>query len=357
MNAYDTDDKRWAAIEQRDALADGCFVYGVLTTGVYCFPSCPSRTALRENVRFFSCSAEAARNGLRACKRCLSDQPPLHERNRALVERACRAIEAADSSLKIDTLAGSLGVSRFHLSKLFRQVLGITPKAYVKATRARQFNQALDRQATVTDALYEAGYESASAFYAEGARRLGMSASAYRARGHDVTIRYAFGQTRFGRIIVGVTAKGICSVLFGEHKGALLADLTDRFSEANLVEDDQELADLVAQVVDRIENPDAITQLPLDIQGTVFQEKVWSALQRIPTGQTRSYSQIAQQIGNPRSARAVAKACAANPVAVIVPCHRIVRADGGLSGYRWGTERKRQLLHNETLTQESEENG
>lgn len=344
---YDTEEKRWKAVQARDASADTRFIYGVITTGVYCYPSCPSRTALRENMRYYESREAAVADGLRPCKRCLSDGPPLVERQRRLVEQACRMIAAATEVVKVDTLASELAVSRFHLQKMFRQFLGVSPKQYIKSVRSQNVHRSLESQSTVTDALLAAGYDSSSAYYADGAQRIGMSAKTYRKRGEGLEIRYAFGSTRFGRIIVAATEQGVCSVLFGDNSEALLADLRERFSRASLHEDSQYMQMLVDEVSAGIENPALADGLPLDIQGTAFQEKVWAALRRIEPGTTASYAQIAASIGKPTAARAVASACASNPIAVLVPCHRVVGARGDLSGYRWGRERKQQLLDHE----------
>lgn len=347
MASYNTDEKRWCAIQARDQRADTEFLYGVITTGIYCYPSCPSRQALKDNTRFFDCQQQARQEGFRACKRCLSDQPPLATRQQLIVEQACRELEASAGALSIELLATSLQISRFHLQKLFKRFLGLSPKQYAKAVRARQMESALNSEATVTDALYSAGYNSASAFYVNDAERLGMPARRYKRGGEGLKILYAFGKTRLGGIIVATTDKGICCVLFGDTQKTLKTDLASRFPLADLTKDTDALAALVLDVISCIEQPKTQSSLPIDIQGTVFQEKVWRALRTIKPGTTATYSDVASMIGKPTAARAVATACASNPIAVLVPCHRVVRASGELSGYRWGVARKRMLIDSE----------
>lgn len=344
---FNSDKLKWQAVQNRDAAADECFLYGVTTTGIYCYPSCPSREARREHTRFYRNRDEAREDGMRACQRCHSDQPPLQERQRLLVEKACALITASAEPVKVAELAQQLGISRFHLQKLFQQFLGMGPKQYIKAVRADNLGKALANESSVTRALLDAGYDSSSAYYADGASRLGMSARTYQRQGEGMSIQYAFGHSRFGKIVVAVTERGICSILFGENQAQLLQDLTERFSRATLTQNRRALRQLVEDVVAGIENPSLAATLPLDVQGTAFQEKVWAALREIAPGSTESYSQLAARIGKPTAARAVARACGANPVAVLVPCHRVVGANGKITGYRWGVERKQRLLENE----------
>jgi len=344
---FTTDQQRWQAVQQRNAEADTRFFYGVLSTGVYCYPSCPSRGARRENVRFYQQRQCAIDDGLRACKRCKSDQAPLAQRRVYLVERACRLIEQSEQTIRVEAIAEQLAVSRFHLHRLFKQQTGITLKAYEKAIRAKRLQNSIGQGKRVTDAIYDSGYESASGFYSEAVQRLGMTPAKAKRGGDGLTIRYAFAMTSLGQIIVAATTRGICVVRFGESNEQLLAGLSQLYPQAQLVQDEQELQRSLKQVVSLIDNPAAKHQLPLDIRGTAFQEKVWAALRKIPAGCTSSYSDVAQSIGKPTAMRAVAQACGANPVAVLIPCHRVVRADGGLSGYRWGVERKAALLESE----------
>ena len=352
--SYDSDDKCWQAVRSREPAADSAFFYAVVTTGVYCYPSCPSRLAKRSNTRFFHSRLDAQSAGYRPCKRCRSDDRPLLERQRLLVQKACDLVDNASEAMRVDELAQQLEVSRFHLQKLFRLFLDISPKQYIKAVRARQLDHELSQQDTVTAALMAAGYDSASAFYAEGAMRLGMPAKSYKNKGEGMRIEYAFGKSRYGLIVVATTEQGICSILFGESRESLVSDLQNRFKLATLVEQAKSSSQWIEEVLSCMEAPELADKLPLDIQGTVFQEKVWSALRKIAPGDTATYTDIAREIGQPTAARAVATACAANPVAVIVPCHRVVRVGGQISGYRWGVERKRALLEDEKHYADSE---
>lgn len=344
---FNTDQQRWRAVQQRNATADTSFFYGVLTTGIYCYPSCPSRGARRENVRFYQQRQFAIDEGLRACKRCKSDQAPLAQRRVYLVERACRLIEQSEKTVRIESIAEQLAISRFHLQRLFKQHTGITPKAYEKALRAKRLQANIGKSQRVTDTIYDSGYSSASGFYSEAVQRLGMTPSKAKRGGEGLTIHYAFAMSSLGKIIVAATTRGICVVRFGESDGQLLAGLKALYPQAQLEPDKQALKESLEQVVSLIDSPVSEHQLPLDICGTVFQEKVWAALRKIPAGSTASYTDVARSIGKPTAMRAVAQACGSNPVAVLIPCHRVVRADGGLSGYRWGVERKAALLKSE----------
>lgn len=341
------DDARWAALRTRDQAADGTFVYSVKTTGVYCRPSCPARPARPENVAFHATPAAAERAGFRPCKRCKPDQPPLAERQAAQVAALCRLIETSDRVPTLDELASSAGLSAFHTHRLFKSVTGVTPRAYAAAHRARRVRGELETRATVTEAIYGAGFGSSARFYAAANAVLGMTPTAYRAGGTGSEIRFAIGQCTLGAILVAATERGVCAILLGDDPEALAHDLERRFPRARLVGADAGFERLVAQVVGLVEQPELGTELPLDIRGTAFQQRVWKALRRIPAGKTASYAEIARRIGAPRSVRAVAQACAANALAVAIPCHRVVRTDGDLSGYRWGVERKRALLDRE----------
>ena len=348
MPTYSTEEERYKAVVARDAEADPAFFYAVITTGVYCYPSCPSKTALKENTRYFETRESAVEGGFRPCRRCLSDSPPLLERQRGLVESACGLINESSGSIKIEDLATSLDVSRYHLQKLFKQFLGLSPKAFAIAARAKSVESSLSSSGSVTQAVYEAGYNQSSTFYADGVERLGMSPKKYQRGGAGLAIRYGFAKTQFGKIIVAATQKGVCCILFGESQAAMVEDLQARFQKAKLERDSAGLDDLLDAVVNEIKNPNNRLALSLDIQGTVFQEKVWQALRDIKPGNTASYLDIAKKIGKPKASRAVAAACAANPLAVVVPCHRVVRSTGEISGYRWGVDRKQQLLTHES---------
>jgi AraC family transcriptional regulator of adaptative response/methylated-DNA-[protein]-cysteine methyltransferase len=340
-------DPRWARVVERDAGADGQFFYSVRTTGVYCRPSCASRRARPENVAFHATRAEAEKAGFRPCKRCRPDQPSLAERHAAAVTRACRVIEAADELPTLAALARPSGLSAFHFHRVFKAVTGVTPRQYAAAQRAARVQGELRRGKTVTTAMYDAGYGSSGRFYEQSPQVLGMTPSAYRAGGVDATIRFAVGECSLGSILIAKSERGVCAILLGDDPDALVRDLQDRFRNATLVGGDAQFERLVARVVGFIERPGKGLDLPLDVRGTAFQQRVWQALRGIPAGGTATYAEIARRIGAPDSARAVAQACAANPLAVAIPCHRVVRSDGGLSGYRWGVERKRALLDRE----------
>ncbi|MBS1189308.1 MAG: hypothetical protein H6R10_1100 [Rhodocyclaceae bacterium] len=341
------DDPRWAAVATRDPGADGRFFYAVRTTGVYCRPSCGARTPWPQNVSFYPTAAAAEEAGFRPCRRCRPGQPALAERQAALVAGLCRQIESAEVPPKLGELARSAHMSVFHLHRVFKAVTGVTPKAYGLAQRARKVREELRRSGTVTEAIYEAGYRSSGRFYEESDRLLGMTPSDYRAGGTHAAIRFAVGQCSLGAILVAASQRGVCAILLGDDPDALVRDLQDRFPRADLIGGDAGFERLVARVVGFVEAPQLGLGLPLDVRGTAFQQRVWQALLAIPPGATASYREIAERIGAPRSVRAVAAACAANPLAVAIPCHRVVRNDGELSGYRWGVERKRALLQRE----------
>ena len=346
---YSTDEQRYQAVAQRDRAADGHFVYAVTTTGVYCRPSCAARLARRENMRFhISCEA-AERAGFRACKRCLPDGPSLEEQYAATVATACRAITEAEVPPNLDSLAQTAGMSRFHFQRVFRRVTGLTPKAFALAHRAERMRRELPRSSSVTEAIYEAGYRSNARFYAESAPMLGMTPQRFRTGGTGASIRFAVGECSLGSILVASSQNGVCAILLGDDPAALARDLQDRFPKAILIGGDAAYERLVAQVLGFVEAPKLGLDLPLDVRGTAFQRRVWQALREIPPGQTLSYTEVAQRIGSPKAVRAVAGACAANALAVAIPCHRVVRTDGSLSGYRWGIERKRTLLKRETM--------
>jgi AraC family transcriptional regulator of adaptative response/methylated-DNA-[protein]-cysteine methyltransferase len=343
-------DPRWAAVVRRDPRADGRFFYAVRTTGIYCRPSCGSRRARPENVQFFATGAAAVQAGYRPCKRCRPDQPATDKQQAAKVADICRWIASADSTPTLARLAARAGMSPFHFHRVFKAATGVTPRAYAAAHRASRVRSELGRGGTVTDAIYGAGYGSNGRFYETADAVLGMTPSAYRAGGANTEMRFAIGECSLGSILVAQSGRGICAILLGDDPEALARDLQDRFPRARLIGGDREYEKLVAEVVGFVEAPALGLDLPLDVRGTAFQQRVWQALRRIPAGKTASYTEIAKRIGSPRSARAVAGACAANALAVAIPCHRVVRNDGGLSGYRWGVERKRALLKREAVT-------
>ncbi|MBF6030932.1 bifunctional DNA-binding transcriptional regulator/O6-methylguanine-DNA methyltransferase Ada [Pseudomonas sp. P115] len=343
-------DTRWAAILARDPKADGLFVYGVKTTGVYCRPSSTSRLPRRENVEFFDSAAQAEAAGYRANKRANADRTQVAAHHALLVANACRHIEQADAPPSLETLAAQAGLSPFHFHRVFKAVTGLTPKGYVSAHRSRKVRDGLKGQHSVTDALYDAGFNSNSRFYESANQVLGMKPGDYKAGGTNSEILFAVGQCSLGAILVAQSRRGVCAILLGDEPDKLVRDLQDQFPKANLVGADRSFEQVVAQVVGFVEAPALGLNLPLDLRGTAFQQRVWQALREIPLGSTASYGQIAELIGAPTSFRAVAQACGANSLAVAIPCHRVVRSNGDLSGYRWGVERKRQLLERERDT-------
>ncbi|MBV9077727.1 MAG: bifunctional DNA-binding transcriptional regulator/O6-methylguanine-DNA methyltransferase Ada [Methylobacteriaceae bacterium] len=342
-----TDEERYDAVRRRDGAVDGAFVYAVRTTGVYCRPSCAARLARRENVSFHPTCAAAEAAGFRPCKRCRPNEPSQAERRAAAVGRACRLIERGEEMPSLEALAAAAGLSPFHFHRVFKAVTGVTPKAYGEAARSRRLKARLEAGDSVTGAIYEAGYNAPSRFYARAAERLGMTPSAYAKGGVGARIRFAIGECSLGSVLVAATERGVCAILLGDDPDALLRDLQDRFPKAELVGDDPAFGETVARVVGLVEAPGRGLGLPLDIRGTAFQERVWDALRNIPAGRTATYAEIAAAIGAPAAVRAVAGACAANALAIAIPCHRVVRSDGSLSGYRWGVARKRALLDRE----------
>ena len=341
------DDVRWAAIGARDASADGTFVYSVRTTGVYCRPSCASRMARRENVAFHATSAAAELAGFRPCKRCRPDGPSQDQRRVAAVARACRLIETAETMPSLDALADAVGLSPSHFHRVFKDATGVTPKAFATQHRAARVATELRAAETVTHAVYDAGFNTSSRFYETSNARLGMTPTAFRAGGAGTQIKFAVGECSLGAILVAATVKGVCAILIGEDPETIARDLQDQFPHADIVGGDRAFEQLVARVVGFVDDPRGAFDLPLDISGTAFQQRVWQELRAIPIGTTSSYAEIAAAIGAPSAHRAVAAACGANKIAVAIPCHRVVRSDGSLAGYRWGVERKRALIAHE----------
>lgn len=343
------DDPRWARIVTRDRTADGELWYSVSTTGVYCRPSCPSRTANPRNVTLHDTLDSARATGFRPCRRCNPDGPSLECENAALVERACRIIEESEEEPSLEQLAAAIDRSPGYFHRMFKASTGLTPKAYAAADRAKKVREGLAAGASVTGAIYEAGFNSSGRFYEKSTGMLGMTPTRYRAGGANEEIKFAVGQTSLGAILVASSRKGVASILLGDDPDELVRDLQDRFPKAHLIGMDREFETLIARVVGFVENPGIGLDLPLDVRGTAFQRRVWQALQEVPVGERVSYSEIARRIGAPSARRAVAGACAANSLAVAIPCHRVVRTDGALSGYAWGIDRKRELLDREAL--------
>ena len=336
----DTDidaDIAWAAFEARDRSFDGRFIVGVRTTGIYCKPSCPARHPKRENVSFHADPTAARAAGFRACLRCKPDEVG---RDRAAVARAVEMLEAAEDVIGLNALAAAVGYAPHHFHRLFKRATGVTPAEYARGLKAERAAVALDAEGSVTAAIYEAGYSAPSRFYEDGVRRLGMTPGVWRNGGAGVTIRWTIATTSLGLMLIAATDKGLCRVSFDEDDTALRS----RFPKADIVPGGEALADLAGRVVASVESPSRDRDLPIDVQGTAFQEAIWQALRRIPSGETRSYAELAAAIGKPGAVRAAGSACGANPVAVAVPCHRVLRGDGSAGGYAYGTDRKSALL-------------
>lgn len=342
-----TGDPRWQQVLDRDAQADGQFLFAVKTTGIYCRPSCGARQPRPENVAFYSSNADAESAGFRPCKRCKPDQQSLSEVYADKVAQACRLIETAEVMPTLAQLAAHAGMSSYHFHRVFKSVTGLTPKAYATAHKAQAVRKELAATMHVTDAIYAAGYASSSRFYETATQTLGMKPGQYLKGGINTNIRFALGECSLGSILVASSDTGICAISIGDDPALLLRELQDRFPKSNLIGGDQAFESQVATVIELIESPRLGLDLPLDIQGTVFQQRVWQALREIPAGTTMTYSELANKIGMPKAIRAVASACAANTLAVVIPCHRVVRLDGSLSGYRWGVERKKALIKRE----------
>ncbi|WP_428851890.1 bifunctional DNA-binding transcriptional regulator/O6-methylguanine-DNA methyltransferase Ada [Imbroritus primus] len=340
-------DPRWPRVVNRDASADGTFWYAVSTTGVYCRPSCGARLARPEHVRFYASREAAEQDGFRPCKRCRPDAQARSQQQAEAIVRACRHIEQAEAVPSLQALAHEAGMSRFHFHRLFKAMVGLTPRAYAQAWRSGRIRAALQDEGSVLAAVYAAGYASTGRFYADSDAVLGMTPTRFRQGGTDTQIRFAIAASALGALLVAQSTRGICAIALGDDADQLARDLQDRFPQAMLVGDDPDFARTVAQVVGFVEMPALGLDLPLDIRGTAFQQRVWQALREVPAGETVSYTELAQRLGVPRAVRAVASACAANTLAVAVPCHRVVRQDGSLSGYRWGVERKRALIDRE----------
>jgi AraC family transcriptional regulator of adaptative response/methylated-DNA-[protein]-cysteine methyltransferase len=341
------DDPRWARIVSRDRTADGLFWYSVSTTGIYCRPSCPSRAANPKNVTLHDALQSARATGFRPCKRCNPEGLSLEGENAALVAKACRIIETSEEEPSLEELAEAVGRSASYFHRVFKTATGLTPKGYAAADRVKKVRKGLESGNSVTEAIYDSGFNSSGRFYEKSTGMLGMTPTNYRAGGANEEIKFAVGQTSLGAILVASSKKGVAAILLGDDPDNLVRNLHDRFPKARLIGADRDYESLIARVVGFVENPHVGLDLPLDVRGTAFQRRVWKALQTVPIGERVSYSEIAHRIGSPSAVRAVAGACAANNLAIAIPCHRVVRNDGALSGYAWGVERKRSLLDRE----------
>lgn len=347
-----TDDQRWQAVCTRDSQYDGRFVFAVRTTGIFCRPSCRSRRALRENVAFYPDAPAALGAGFRPCKRCQPDKlDPLLQRQ-AKVEMACRLLEQ-DAPVTLEVLSNAVAMSPWHFHRLFKRVTGMTPKHWQQAWRARRLQSTLTQSHTITEAVLAAGFPDNSSYYSQANAALGMTASQYRRGGNNTAVHYAVSRCALGHCLVAESERGICAILLADNEADLLSELQQIFPHAQREPGSQRFAAHVAEVVQRLDDPHSPFTLALDLRGTAFQLQVWQALRALAPGERVSYQTLAKNIGKPKAVRAVARACAANTLAIVVPCHRVVRADGGLSGYRWGATRKARLLQQETEEKET----
>lgn len=350
LEDFATEESRWRALVERNRRAEGAFFYAVKTTGVYCRPGCSSRLPKREHVEFFADGAAAGQAGYRPCQRCRPDAVSPGERQAAVIARACQQIEEAPEPPTLDQLAAAAQLSPHHFHRLFKATVGVTPKQYAAACRMSRFQDRLKNEGSITAAIYDAGFGSSSRAYAGAASRLGMTPSAYKSGAAGLVIRFAAAPCFLGWVLVAASERGLCAIALGDSPDTLQAQLQSRFPSARLQPAEAGFAAWIEQVIAFIESPERGLGLPLDIQGTAFQQRVWAALQAIPPGATASYAELARRIGAPNATRAAARACALNPLAVVIPCHRVVRSDGQLSGYRWGVERKRALLEREAAS-------
>lgn len=351
-NLPNTDDERWQAVLARSAAADGQFVFAVQTTGIFCRPSCTAKQALRKNVRFFPDAGAALSAGFRPCKRCQPDKAHPQQHRLDKITRACQLLEQ-DEAITLETLAQQVAMSPYHLHRLFKATTGLTPRAWQQASRARRLRDALNRGEGVTQAILQAGFPDSSSYYRQADTALGMTAKQFRRGGERLAIRHTLADCALGRCLVAESERGICAILLGDDDAALVAELRALFPAARDEPADDAFRQRVRQVIATIDGRDVPLTLPLDIQGTAFQQQVWQALRTIPCGETVSYQQLAATLGRPKAVRAVASACGANKLAIVIPCHRVVRTNGALSGYRWGVSRKAQLLRRESSGKES----
>ncbi|MDQ2229060.1 bifunctional DNA-binding transcriptional regulator/O6-methylguanine-DNA methyltransferase Ada [Citrobacter portucalensis] len=347
-----TDDDRWQSVVDRDVDADGQFVFAVQTTGIFCRPSCRAKHALRKNVRFFADAQQAQDAGFRPCKRCQPDKDSAQQHRLDKIARACQLLEQ-ESPLTLDELAQQVAMSPYHLHRLFKATTGMTPKVWQQSWRARRLRDALAKGVPVTQAILNAGFPDSSSYYRKADQALGMTAKQFRKGGDNVSVRYTLADCALGRCLVAESERGICAILLGDDDATLVADLHALFPAAQDVPAEANFQQRVREVIVAINSRDASLSLPLDIRGTAFQQQVWQALRTIPCGETVSYQQLVSAIGKPKAVRAVASACGANKLAIVIPCHRVIRGDGALSGYRWGIARKAQLLQRETTGEET----
>lgn len=338
----------WNAVLTKDRRFDGQFVFAVSSTGIYCRPSCPSRRPKRENVSFFAFPAAAESAGFRACLRCHPADAPATDPQIEMVQQVCRLIENSDGeALTLEALSEKVGVSSFHLQRTFKSIMGMSPGDYAEAQRVSSFKQSVQAGEKITNAIYDAGFGSSSRLYELASTRLGMTPATYGKGGRGAVIRYAIGDSPLGRLLVATTEKGVCAVTLGDSDDELKTKLRKEFSAAEILLDEECLRPALAAVVDHLNDMTPRIDLPLDIRATAFQRQVWEQLQKIPAGETHSYTQVAKDIGQAKAVRAVARACATNPVALVIPCHRVIREDKSLGGYRWGLDRKKKLLKRE----------
>ena len=343
---------RWQAVESRDGRFNDVFVYGVRSTGIYCKPSCPSRRPRHEQVVYFTSFEAAESGGFRACRRCNPAIRGERDRQVEMVMRACGIIEGqGEGSISLESLSSQLNISSHHLQRTFKSVTGVTPRQYAAARRLGQFKTLIGRGNDITGAIYDAGYGSSRGLYENASEKLGMTPAIYKKGGKGMNIMYTIVDCYLGRLLVAATDRGVCAVSFGDDDQSLEASLRSTYSAADVRVDQSQLKDCVNELLGYLSGSQPHLDLPLDVQATAFQQRVWDELRKIPYGATRTYHEVATAIGQPTASRAVASACAANSVALVIPCHRVVREDGNLSGYRWGTERKQSLLENESAQQ------
>jgi AraC family transcriptional regulator of adaptative response/methylated-DNA-[protein]-cysteine methyltransferase len=344
----ENDEAQWQAVLAKDARLDGQFVFAVSSTGIYCRPSCPSRRPHRERVSFFQSPEGAELAGFRACRRCHPRDVRVVDPQIQMTQQVCRIVEENDGeSITLAALSEQLGVSSFHLQRTFKSVMGITPRRYAETCRVNRFKQGVRKGEAITSAIYDAGFGSSSRLYERASAQLGMTPATYGKGGRGAVINYAIVETPLGHLLVAATNKGVCSVKLGDSEAALKADLLKEFPAAKIQHDEKPLQSSLKAIVEHLKSKTPHIDLPLDIQATAFQRQVWEQLRAIPYGQTHSYSEVAKAIGQEKAVRAVARACATNPVALVIPCHRVIREDKSLGGYRWGLERKKRLLETE----------